>query len=88
MVGLEMRKTGDRHVLEVLLAALDQPTMTDRGIEAACIYAGHFATSSLYDPEGEIRRQSDDKFCKIAITLISRVFGVIACYNNYPTIRI
>lgn len=76
MVGLEMRMRGDRHVLEVLLAALDPPTMTARGIEAACImldiqnecrawkaanYAGHFAKSSLDDPEGEIRLQSDDK---------------------------
>ncbi|MGC2185526.1 MAG: hypothetical protein WA637_19825, partial [Terriglobales bacterium] len=35
MVGLAKRK--DRRVLEVLLAALEQRTMTDRVIEAACM---------------------------------------------------
>jgi HEAT repeat protein len=35
MAGLAKRK--DRRVLEVLLAALEQPTMTDRVIEAACM---------------------------------------------------
>jgi HEAT repeat protein len=35
MVGLAKRK--DRRVLAVLLPALEQPTVTDRVIEAACM---------------------------------------------------
>ena len=76
MVGLAKRK--DRRVFAVLLAALEQPTMTDRVIEAAYMMLDmqneregwkarttlrRCANSSPYDPEGDFRLRSDHTSC-------------------------